>query len=259
MPRWHSSSPTRLGSGSRTGESSDENNRELVIHCVREGGGGGPTNYPVLNKTNYTSWSLLMKIKLQARCICGAIDPGGADIPEHEDRMALDTIYSAIPKEMVPALAVKPSTKDAWEVVRTMRVGDDRIRKTSAQRVRWEGESVEDFTLRLTGIINKLATLGDPEPDDKVMEKYLRIARSRYKQLVISIETLLDVSTLSVEEITGHLMASEDDPEPQPSVLAGGKLYPTEEQWLERYKQKEEGSGSRGFDGTGYRGRRRGG
>jgi hypothetical protein len=258
MPRRHSSSPTRLGSSSRTSESSGENNHELVIHCVREGGGGGPANYPVLNKTNYTSWLLLMKIKLQARCICGAIDPG-ADIPEHKDRMALDAIYSAIPKEMVPALAVKPSAKDAWEVVRTMRVGGDCIRKTSAQRVRREGKSVEDFTLWLTGIINKLATLGDPEPDDKVMEKYLRIARSRYKQLVILIETLLDVSTLFVEEITGHLMASEDDPEPQPSVLAGGKLYPTEEQWLERYKQKEEGSGSRGSDGTGYRRRRRGG
>jgi hypothetical protein len=56
------------------------------------------------------------------------------------------------------------------------------------------------------------------------MEKYLRIARSRYKQLAISIETLLDVSTLSVEDITGRLMASEDDPEPPPFVLAGGKL-----------------------------------
>jgi hypothetical protein len=149
-----------------------------------------------------------------------------------------------------------------------MRVGDDRIRKTRAQRVRREyellafreGESVEDFALRLTGIVNKLATLGDLEPDDKVMEKYLRIARLRYKQLVISIETLLDVSTLSVEEIMGRLMASEDDPKPPSSVLAGGKLYLTKEQWLERYKQrKEEGSGSHGSGGTGYRGRRRGG
>ena len=149
--------------------------------------------------------------------------------------MALDAICSAVPEEMVPVLAVKPSTKAAWEAVRTMIVGDDRIRKTSAQRVRREyelltfreGESVEDFTLRLTGIVNKLATLGDPQPDDKVVEKYLWIARSRYKQLVISIETLLDVSTLSIEEITGRIMASEDDLEPPPSALTGGKLYLT--------------------------------
>jgi hypothetical protein len=169
---------------------------------------------------------------------------------------------------MVHVLTVKPSAKATWEAVRTMHVGDDRIRKTSAQRVCreyelltfWEGESVEDFALRLTGIVNKLATLGDLEPDDKVVVKYLWIARSRYKQLVISIETMLDVSMLSVEEITGRLKASEDDLEPPRSALTGGMLYLTEEQWLERYKQrKEEGSGSRGSGGTEYRGRRRGG
>jgi hypothetical protein len=76
---------------------------------------------------------------------------------------------------------------------------------TSCSRFR-EGEGVEDFTMRLAGIIvHQLATLGDPELDDKVVLKYLRIARSRYRQLVLSIETLLDVFTLSIEEVTDRL------------------------------------------------------
>jgi hypothetical protein len=45
--------------------------------------------------------------------------------------------------------------------------------------------------------------LGDPEDDERVVLKYLRIARPKFKQHVISIETLLDVSTLSIEEVTG--------------------------------------------------------
>jgi hypothetical protein len=65
--------------------------------------------------------------------------------------------------------------------------------------------------MRLAGIVHQLATLGDLEPDDKVVLKYLRIARPRYRQLILSIETLLDVSTLSIEEITGRLKAAEDD------------------------------------------------
>jgi hypothetical protein len=65
-----------------------------------------------------------------------------------------------------------------------------------------EGESTEDFTMHLNNLINQLAMLGDAEPDDKIIDKYLHIARPRYKQLVISIETLLDSSVLSVEEIT---------------------------------------------------------
>jgi hypothetical protein len=128
--------------------------------------------------------------------------------------MALDAICNAVPPEMVTALAIKDSTMEAWESIKTMRIGDDRIRKASAQRVRHEyelltfreGEGVEDFAMRLADIVHQLATLGDPEPDDKVVLKYLRIARPRYRQLVLSIETLLDVSTLSIEEITGRLM-----------------------------------------------------
>lgn len=70
--------------------------------------------------------------------------------------------------------------------------------------------------------------LGDPEPPEKVVEKYLRIARLRYKQLVISIETLLDVSTLTVEDITDRLKAAEDEDDVSPSSIEG-KLYLTEE------------------------------
>jgi hypothetical protein len=56
-----------------------------------------------------------------------------------------------------------------------MRIGDDHIRKASTQSVRREyellafrdGEGVEDFAMRLVAIIHHLATLGDPELDNK--------------------------------------------------------------------------------------------
>ena len=56
------------------------------------------------------------------------------------------------------------------------------------------GEPIKDFALRLTEIVQRLATLGDPKPNEKVVAKYLHVVRPRYKQLVISIETLLDIS-----------------------------------------------------------------
>ena len=233
----------------RPTESGTGNDRRLVIHRMVREGWGGPTNYPVLTKTNYNDWALVMKIKLEAKCLWGAIEPSGV-IERHVDRMALDAICSAVPSEMISTLAVKESAKEAWESIRVMRVGDDRIRKTSAQRLRHQyeelalrdGEGVEDFALRLTGIVNQLSTLADPEDPKKVFKKYLRIARVRYKQLIISMETLVDISTLSIEEVTGRLLASEDNPEPTTNQ-AGGKLYLTEEQWVERYKQKEAATG----------------
>jgi hypothetical protein len=106
-----------------------------------------------------------------------------------------------------------------------------------------DGEGIEDFAMWLAEIINQLATLGDPEPDDKVVLRYLRIARPRYKQLVLSIETLLDVSTLLIKEVTGQLKVAEDDGGESSAVE--GKLLLTEDEWHERNK-KEFGEGSRG-------------
>jgi hypothetical protein len=92
--------------------------------------------------------------------------------------------------------------------------------------------------MRLTSMMNQFATLGDPEPDEKIITKYLHIARLRYHQLVVLIKTLIDISTLSVEEVTVRLKIVEED------NAAGncdeGKFYLMEEQWLEKYKQKEQ-------------------
>jgi hypothetical protein len=106
----------------------------IVERVVEKVASAGPANYPTLTKTNYIQWALLMRIKLEARGLWGAVDPGGADF--QVDRMALDAICSVVPPEMITALATKETTSEAWESIRTMRVGDDRIRKVSAQKVR---------------------------------------------------------------------------------------------------------------------------
>jgi DNA-binding transcriptional ArsR family regulator len=99
-----------------------------------------------------------------------------------------------------------------------------------------DGESVKDFAMQLTSLTNQLATLDDPQADDKVVTKYLRVARPRYRQLVVSIETLLDISTLSVEEVTARLKAIEDDGAVVANRDGGDKLYLTKEEWLEYFK-----------------------
>ncbi|XP_066341547.1 uncharacterized protein [Miscanthus floridulus] len=198
---------------------------------------------------------------MQARHLWDAVEYD--DVEFDDDRSALDAICSTVPAEMVPALATKLTAKEAWEAIKTLRIGDDRVRKATAQAVRCkykgiairDGESIEDFTLRLTNIVQRLAMLGDPEPDEKVVAKYLRVARPRYKQLVISIETLLDISTLSIEEVTGRLKAADDEPPPAQTVA--GKLLLTKEQWIERYKKRDQGS-NRGGSTSGSRGKRRG-
>jgi hypothetical protein len=70
---------------------------------------------------------------------------------------------------MVATVAEKKTAKEAWDAIATMRVGDDRVKKASAQQLRSkfdraafkEGESVEDFILQLNGMVTTLATLGE--------------------------------------------------------------------------------------------------
>jgi hypothetical protein len=78
---------TPLGSG---GSNSNNGSGQRVVREI----GVGPANWPLLTKTNYTEWALIMEIKLQARNLWEAIEPG--DVTLQEDRMALDAITSVV-------------------------------------------------------------------------------------------------------------------------------------------------------------------
>jgi hypothetical protein len=74
-----------------------------------------------------------MMVKLKARGLWSAVDPGGGD--DQEDMMALDVLSSAVPSEMVAAVASKASAKAAWDTIKTMRVGDERAQESTAQQL----------------------------------------------------------------------------------------------------------------------------
>nr|CAI44656.1 OSJNBa0061C06.6 [Oryza sativa Japonica Group] len=82
--------------------------------------------------------------------------------------MVLEAVLKAVPADLLPVLAVKEMTKDAWDAIKTMRVGVNRVRKSKAQELRKqfdaiefkEGESVEEFSIRLSWLVNNLAVLG---------------------------------------------------------------------------------------------------
>ena len=59
---------------------------------------------------------------------------------DRDDRSALATLLHAVPPEMIRALAGKDSAKEAWETLRTMRMGSERVREAKAQTRRHEFE-----------------------------------------------------------------------------------------------------------------------
>jgi hypothetical protein len=71
----------------------------------------------------------------------------------------------------------------------------------------------------------------DTYGEERAVEKLFRCIPEKYKQIAPSIESLLDLSTTSIEEAIGRLKVDDGD-EPQPlsgPITVGGKLHLTQE------------------------------
>jgi hypothetical protein len=90
------------------GKRSDDDHTSKDRVVSREVGGG--SSYPTLTKTNYSDWTLLMKVKLKAWALWSVIEIGDAD--QLKEMMVLDALCSAIPPEMVLTIAKKETAKE---------------------------------------------------------------------------------------------------------------------------------------------------
>ena len=216
---------------------------QAVARDVGPGGG-----WPTLTKTNYVEWAAVMKVRLQVLHMWEAVRYG--DVDYDQDRRALNALIAAVPTEMQFSLTSKRTAKDAWDAIAAARIGSDRARKSTLQQLRkeWEdlafkpGEDVDDFALRLNTLLQKVVQFGDNTySEERAVEKLFRCVPEKYKQMARSIESLLDLSTMSIEEAIGRLKVVDID-EPQPS--SGPKLLLTREQWAAGQGDKKKGEPS---------------
>jgi hypothetical protein len=152
----------------------------------------GSATYPTLARSNYAEWAMVMRVQLQAHHLWDVIQYSAED--DGDNRAALAALLRAVPPELVHTLAVKDCAKTAWEAIKTMRLGCECVREAKAQtrRREWEhlrfkaGETIEEFTIRLTAIVNDLELLGDPVDEYKAMLKYLRVVPHKYRMLAMA-------------------------------------------------------------------------
>jgi hypothetical protein len=118
---------------------------------------------------------------------------------------------------MLAGLCERRTAAEVWAAIKRIRVGVHGVREANAQQLRrefsalvWkEANNAEDFANCITGLAADLRLLGDNITDAEVMEKMLQVVPEHLAQVAISIETLLDINTISVEEVTGRLRAVE--------------------------------------------------
>jgi hypothetical protein len=193
--------------------------------------------WPMLTRSNYSEWAMLMQCNYEAMEVWEVIEPGGDGVRRSQDRLAMGCLLRSVPKEMWQMLGSKRTVKEAWSAVKSMRVGAERVKEANAQRLLKEfeniafsdGESVDDFAMRINALAADLRTSGEEIEDTRVVKKMLRVLPQRYAQIAISIETLLDLKTLTVEELVGRLRMAEDRIEAETVTDKTGRLLLTEE------------------------------
>lgn len=204
-----------------------------------------------------------MRVQLQVHGLWDAVNEG--DVDDHDDRAALSALLRAVPPELVRTLAAKDNAKAAWDTLKMLRVGAERVREAKAQTRRRDydrlafkdGETVEEFGLRLSTILSDLEMLGDPEDERKAVRKFLRVLPRKYRSMANSIESLLDLKTMSIEELSGRLLVVEEN-DALNGVDDSGQLLLTEEQWRARHKKGSRDVGGSSSGGDNRQGKKKG-
>jgi len=218
--------------------------------------------WPVLTRSNYQNWASHIQCNLEGLNLWDAIEMG-EKAERRQDRLALGSMLRGVPTAMHSMLPNKKTAKEAWEAIKTMRLGTDRLKKVNAQKLLGEfeamtfkpGESIDDFALRITKLVTDLRGLGEESvTDTRMVKKFLRVVPSKYSQVAVAVEMVKDLKTLTIEDLVAHLRAAEERLESSVDQVAekATKLLLMKEKWAARNKARmiSESSGS-GFKGGG--------
>jgi hypothetical protein len=227
-PRRRDRSYSRRRSGSRIVERVIERPSENVA-------------WPMLTRTNYSEWALMMQVNFQTIRVWDAVEIGideDADENEYQqDRQAMAGLLRSVPSEMWATLGRKQTVKEAWDAVKVLRIGDDRARDASAQHLRREfsaivfkeGETVSKFGIRISTLAINLHVLGDEITNAEVVKKLLQVVPERLSQAAVSLEMFLDLNKVSIEEVIGRLRVFEERGRPKEIIDSMGRLMLCEE------------------------------
>ncbi|KAL4562573.1 hypothetical protein LXL04_034782 [Taraxacum kok-saghyz] len=171
---------------------------------------------PMLTQTNYTVWSLRIKVVLRIHDVWSVIDTEEKN--EKKNNLAMGLLYQAIPKFLIMQIGEVESSKELWESIKARYVGADRVKEARLQTLvtefdrltMIESETVDSFAGKLSGIASKSASLGEMIGEAKMVKKLLSSVPRNFIHLVASLEQILDLNTVGYEDIVGRLKAYEE-------------------------------------------------
>ncbi|XP_073051184.1 uncharacterized protein [Primulina eburnea] len=197
---------------------------------------------PVLDGSNYALWKVKMRVFIKSiderawqRVLDGWSPPKLEDAdgdtrlkPEsawtvdevqssNYNSKALNAIFSSVDTRMFNLITTHVCAKDAWEILQKHCEGSASVRKTRLRMVtskfeslRMEDkESILEYDCRLRQLSNESHGLGDPIPNERLVNKVLRSLPERFNVKVCAIEESKDTSNINLDELMSSLRTFE--------------------------------------------------
>lgn len=221
-----------------------------------------PIQCPMLTATNYTVWSMRMKVLMKIYNVWDTIEPGTDD--QDKNNIAIGLLLQSIPESLILQIGDQETSKGIWDAVKARNLGADCVKEARLQTLMIEfdrinmkdSDTIDSFAGKLSEIASKSAALGTTIEESKLVKKFLSsLPMNKYIQITASLEQVLDLNTVGFEDVIGRLKAYEE------RILINdnngdsqGKLL-----YSSSYQQNNSTRGrGRGRGGRGYRGRGRG-
>lgn len=217
-------------------------------------------SYPMLARSNYTTWALKMRVFMQAEGVWSAVessDPKAA-VDEKSDKVAMAMMYQGLPEDVLLSVAEKKTARDVWEAIKTLCQGSDRVKAARIQTLKSEfeamhmkeNEQIDEFYMKINGLVTNIRALGEEMKESYVVKKFLRAVPSKFLQITSTMEQFGNLETMTLEEAVGSLKAHEErlkgKTEANETQLLltkeewdkresnEGKLLLTKEEWIKR-------------------------
>ena len=185
----------------------------------------------------------------------------GGDTDDDKDQGAMVAISQAVPDDVMMAIAEKKTAQEAWDALREMRVGEDRVKKARVQVLKRQlnklhmedSETINEFSMKLTTLAGEIRSLGTKLDDSEVVEKLFSAVPDRFLQIIGTIKQFGDIENMSVSEAIGRLRTFEEGLKGRVHTKGGGEqLLLAQAEWEARCSK---GKKYEGFSST-KRGRR---
>ncbi|RVW63781.1 Retrovirus-related Pol polyprotein from transposon TNT 1-94 [Vitis vinifera] len=244
-----------------------DQSKTLAVVKPTARGASIPIQYPTLSETNYGIWAVKMKIIFRSLGVWSVIEGGHTD--NDKDQGAMVAISQAVPDDVMMAIAEKKTAKEAWDALREMRVGEDRVKKARVQVLKRQlnklhmedSETINEFSMKLTTLAGEIRSLGTKLDDSEVVEKLFSAVPDRFLQIIGTIEQFGDIENMSVSEAIDRLRTFEEGLKGRVHTKGDGEqLLLAQAEWEARCSKgkKVEGFSSTKRGGRHGRGRGRG-